>query len=355
MKKEVLLAIVLGLIVGLVITYGIYNARKAVQTISSAVQQVDLQDDVIMEATDSGVLVLNAPEDNSIQVLTESAASGTTYPNSDVIVFVNNTAIFSKADTKGTFQLPLSLEAGSNIITAVSIDPEGKQARQTRLVVVSSADLDGTPASPSAQLTTQTASASGEDAQQNIKNRIEQVLEDKKGQNVQKPMAYVGVIERVTADAMTINMTSGNKIIQFSKELLIIVDSNQKTVKSTDLEVGSWVIVMGYAKDNAFEARRIVMSKTSLYPTPLTIFAGTVKSLSKSLLLAVSRSEKEATLLLARSIKYQNLSQEKLTVKDIKVSDPFIAFLEETQDATPSATLITILKETEKTATPSGN
>lgn len=342
MKKEVLLAVILGLIVGLVITYGIYNARKAVQTIQSTTQQNRIQGE-LPEATSSGTLVLSAPDDNSIQALTETAVTGTTQPGSDVIVLVNGNPGFITADDTGSFQFPTALEAGSNVITVFSIDQQGKQAKQTRFVVVSSADLDGESATTSAGQATEATASGEQDVQQNIKNRIEKVLEDKKGQTAQKPSAYIGTIERVSSEAITVNTPTGNRIMQISEDTVFVSGSTQREVKSSDLEIGSWVIVMGYLKENSFEARRIVISGEPLLPDPVSVIAGTIETIGKSLIQAVSRTGKQVALLLSRMTGYQNLDG-KITVSDIEERDPFIALFDETEEGTPSAVLIRILK-----------
>ncbi len=358
MKKEVLLAIILGLIVGLVITYGVYNARKAVETIQSVSEQNDIETQIPV-ATDSGTLVLTAPEDNSIQALSDTIISGTTQPRSNVIVFVNDTPTFAESDTTGAFQIPTTLDSGSNVLTVFGIDREGKQVKHQRVVVVSSASLDieeaSKSASPSASQTKQASESAKQDAQQNIKERIEKVLEDKKGQVAQKATAYIGTIDRVTSETLTLNTLSGNKIIQIKSTTTFVDSQSQKTLKSTDLEIGNFAIVMGYLTEGSLDTRRIVISKTSLYPKPVNVIAGTFKSLEKSTLRMMLRTGKELLLQVSKAIRYENILQEKISLKTIEEGNPFLAVLDESVEGTPSATLIHLLVPLEeKEASTSG-
>lgn len=153
MKKEVLIAVVLGIIVGLVITFGMYTAntalqRKAQQTKDAAIPSptptTESQD------TQRSSIIMYGPEDNMLTDKDKVQLSGSTVANATVIIFVNDKETITSADAKGNFSAELSLTGGSNMITTISIDSNGKQDQDQRTVVFSTASLDDAPTASAA-------------------------------------------------------------------------------------------------------------------------------------------------------------------------------------------------------------
>lgn len=140
MKKEVVLAIVLGIIFGLVITFGIYTANKALRDR----QQNSTENAQDEQTTDTATQVTQiiAPEDGAIIAQDTVRLTGTTFPNADVIILVGEDSYATTSDGTGNFSAELELIGGSNVITTVITNPEGRQERDERIVVYSTADLD---------------------------------------------------------------------------------------------------------------------------------------------------------------------------------------------------------------------
>ncbi len=149
MKKEVFVAIFLGLILGLVVSYGIYTARKSLKDTQNKIE-------VTPEPTpSSGIhnsLTLLSPEDESIQAVKEVKITGTTDADSLVIIFVNDKEYISNADGSGNFSLQTDLTQGANVIVVRTIDEDGNVAEEERTVIFTTVSLDETAsasASPS--------------------------------------------------------------------------------------------------------------------------------------------------------------------------------------------------------------
>jgi hypothetical protein len=147
MKKEVFVAIFLGLALGLIVSYGIYTARKSLKDTQNQIT-------VTPEPTpSSGVhnsLTLISPEDESIQAVKEVKITGTTDPESLVIIFVNDKENISSADSSGNFSLQTDLNQGANTIVVRTIDEDGNVAEEERTVIFTTVSLDESVASPSA-------------------------------------------------------------------------------------------------------------------------------------------------------------------------------------------------------------
>jgi hypothetical protein len=143
MKKEVGVAIFIGLAFGVVITIGLYRARL------STINRSPANTATSPSPNPSGAistLVLNSPEDESIQSTKSVTVAGTTTPNAYVVVFINDLDYFTTADSTGHFSLANDLEAGSNVITIHSIDEDGKSTTEERTVIYSSTGLEESPA-----------------------------------------------------------------------------------------------------------------------------------------------------------------------------------------------------------------
>ena len=170
MKKEVVLAIVLGLIAGVIVTFGIYTANRALQQRAeesiteqtpAPTAKTEVSDQKESAESTTTELDIETPETNSISTEDTITLRGTTYPNAIIVVFVNNTDYLISANATGKFATPIKLTAGSNTIIVVSKHPDTTmQAQAQRLVVFSTVDLDKSlPATPSA-LSKPTASPS---------------------------------------------------------------------------------------------------------------------------------------------------------------------------------------------------
>lgn len=153
MKKEVAIAIVIGLILGLVVTFGIYTARRS----SSSVQQ---SADLLASANPSNPdaspvqnsLVLSSPEDGLITSDKEVQVSGTTDANSYIFIFFGAEFRLVKADATGNFSTKIPTTAGPMLVVIRTLDDAGNSVEDERSLYI------GDPTNLAASVTS-TASA----------------------------------------------------------------------------------------------------------------------------------------------------------------------------------------------------
>jgi hypothetical protein len=135
MKKEVIIAVAIGLAMGLVITFGVYRVKKAVistpnsQVVGGASQQEP--------SSIQSVLALHNPVDGSVQTNTDISITGTTYPNTYVVIFVNDDEVITLSDDTGNFSVKTKLSDGPNLITVIVTQTNGQTFSEKRTVVVS--------------------------------------------------------------------------------------------------------------------------------------------------------------------------------------------------------------------------
>lgn len=136
MRKEIVLAIVIGLAVGLILTYGFYLARTALQRDPSNNLNQQALTSPSPDPSGNGVLSVISPVDESVQSSSSVTITGATIVNSFVVIFVNDEEFITTADESGNFSIEAELEDGSNVITVHAIDEDGKQTTVERTVIV---------------------------------------------------------------------------------------------------------------------------------------------------------------------------------------------------------------------------
>lgn len=154
MKKEIVVAIIIGLALGLAITYGVYTARRSLTDPVANQVLEDLTTNSSPQPSELSTLVITTPKDESIQSVKEVTIAGTTMPNSYVVIFINDDENVTNADESGNFSIESNLELGSNIITIHSLSEDGHDTIAERTVIYAVGDLNSaTPeeASESAQ------------------------------------------------------------------------------------------------------------------------------------------------------------------------------------------------------------
>lgn len=155
MKKEVILAICIGLLIGGIITFGMYRAKLAVDSASPAPEFVPL---VTPQPTPSSPTVaqitLKEPKDEMLVRNSTVRVTGITTPQSVVVIFQGDLEIITSADQEGNFSTTITLNPGGNILVIRSIADDGTVQETTRTLVFSTADFFDVPESKTATSST---------------------------------------------------------------------------------------------------------------------------------------------------------------------------------------------------------
>ena len=143
MRKELLLAVLVGISLGLLITFGVYRSRQS----ADRAQDNQTQDLVTSQVTndssqDNSQLSITSPEDESIVDKEQIIVSGTTGANNFVVVFLNDSELITNADQSGNFSVEVELDEGPNLIVVEAINEDGQTCKQERVVTVDSDFLE---------------------------------------------------------------------------------------------------------------------------------------------------------------------------------------------------------------------
>ncbi len=137
MRKEILLAVFVGITLGLMITFGIYqNSENAKSGENNTTDQLINNP----TSTNSAIvqdpqLVIDSPEEDLFTHEAELIVSGSASPNSFIVVLINDLENISNTDDSGNFSIKVQLAEGGNLIEINSINEDGKQISKQRTVI----------------------------------------------------------------------------------------------------------------------------------------------------------------------------------------------------------------------------
>ena len=140
MRKEVIIAILIGFGLGLIITFGIWTANKALKETPSEGEEAP-SPAVEISPVPAFSLIISQPEDNSISSEEEIAVSGSTMPEAVIVILYEEGEKILEADEDGNFETEITLMGGSNEVKVSAYDSEGSEASQTLTVVYSTAEI----------------------------------------------------------------------------------------------------------------------------------------------------------------------------------------------------------------------
>lgn len=147
MRKEVIIAIIIGFALGLVITFGVWTANRAIKETAPQKEEFAGQEAEVEEATPTPTtvtelfLTINSPENNSISDQEQIKVKGETKPQAVVVVIYQEGEKILEADENGDFETEISLTGGANEIEISAHDQEGNEANQILTVVYSTAEI----------------------------------------------------------------------------------------------------------------------------------------------------------------------------------------------------------------------
>lgn len=128
-----MIAILLGLFLGLVFTYGVYTANQTIKDKKTE------QTEEVVQLTPSPSplvdLVIDSPQDYSVVTKNQVTISGKTDPENMLVVYSESSEVFGKADQSGLFSVDFPLVKGSNTINIANVDSQFGQ-EETKLTIV---------------------------------------------------------------------------------------------------------------------------------------------------------------------------------------------------------------------------
>ena len=145
MRKEVLVAIIIGFGLGLVITFGIWTANKALKNTStdSVETPAPLEEEIetALIPTPTLELLITSPENNIVSEKETIEIIGQTAVKAIISIIYPDGEKLLEADEDGNFSTEISLVGGDNQIKISAFSSEGDEASKTLTVVYSTAKI----------------------------------------------------------------------------------------------------------------------------------------------------------------------------------------------------------------------
>ncbi len=145
MRKEVLVAIIIGFGLGLVITFGIWTANKALKNTStdSAETPAPLEEEIETALIPASTLelLITSPENNTVSEKETIEIVGQTAVKAIISIIYPNGEKLLEAGEDGNFSTEISLVGGDNQIKISAFSSEGDEISKTLTIVYSTAKI----------------------------------------------------------------------------------------------------------------------------------------------------------------------------------------------------------------------
>lgn len=142
MQKEVFLAVFVGFIIGLLLTFGIWQANKAIKTSKLGVQtETTEQLEEPASEIKKPALTITSPTDSYLSKEAKIGLKGSYAPNSQIAILVENGQKVISTDDNGLFETEINLVTGENLIEIYGFSKEGDEAKQVISVVYTTAEI----------------------------------------------------------------------------------------------------------------------------------------------------------------------------------------------------------------------
>lgn len=141
MRKEVLIAIIIGFGLGLVITFGIWTANKAIKENVPEATPSEEEATVSPSPLSAMELIIISPENNTISEKETIEIAGQTVTRAIITITYPEGEKLLEADEEGDFSTEISLIGGDNQIKISAFNENGDETTKTLMVVYSTAEL----------------------------------------------------------------------------------------------------------------------------------------------------------------------------------------------------------------------
>ena len=305
MRKEVWFAIIGGIVLGLVIGFGVYRINFAFKKDESS------QSSPTPTPYNQGGLTIAKPNYDDVVTSLPQTISGITSKDSWVVISTSSSDYVVKPDEKGTFEKEIDLAGGINHVIVSSIDAKGVTSSQDVRLIYST------------QLGTQTSDSQTTSSESGVRETVLKKVED----ILNSPKAYIGTVTDIAEKTIQLKTDSGTiEQVSAVDEKLAVIRQNPtaKEVKFTDIAIGDYIIAMGYRNGNhVLNAKRILITQPTPVPQ-IKIYYGKVKSISKKEII-VNENDKAAVTTTTKLSNKKIKAEDTVIVVGTTVKDIFTA------------------------------
>ena len=144
MKKEALIAIVVGLILGLIITVGIYTANRSINQLKANKATKTQASATPTTQSQEKAKILEITSHESFDLLDEASVtlSGIAWPKAVLALLGEDQELLITADADGIFSFNFDLIKGYNEIQVIATDDTGEISSQNLVLTYSTTKIE---------------------------------------------------------------------------------------------------------------------------------------------------------------------------------------------------------------------
>lgn len=315
MRKEIIYAIIAGLVFGLLVAFGIWRINVALSP--KKTDNVQLSSD---QDKNTGVSVVE-PSENDVLSASPATINGIIEEGSLLVISDNNKDYLSTLDNKGSFSTEVNLTGGINKFTLASINKKGEIKSKSLTLIYSSEFAKIIP----------TALPTEKDEVNDSTDSVRQKVEQKVLEAQNSPTGYIGTVTDITGATIQLKNSAG-EIQQISTEENPTVIKDGTTVKAaklTDIAIGDYIVAMGFRNGNhVLASRRILITSVPEIATHEYVL-GTIIQTKSQISFKLVKDEKEFLLTPAGSTATAYLKENdnlsKIRFANIRIDDTFVA------------------------------
>lgn len=142
MQKEVLLAVVVGFVVGILLTFGIWQANQAIRksTLVSPALTEEIESSPAPLTTKPRLTIIS-PSNELLTSETKVSLKGSFSSDSQIAIIFEGSEKIVETDGDGNFETEIELVAGENLIQIIGINNDDEEDRETLMIVHSTAEI----------------------------------------------------------------------------------------------------------------------------------------------------------------------------------------------------------------------
>ena len=276
MRKEAIFAIVFGVLIGLVIAFGIFRINSAMKDSTPTGRvSTDASKDTLQKVSD-GNLSLLKPFDRQVFGDSMVSISGVAKAESYIIVTGGSIDQISRSLSDGTFEFDYEIDPSINYLTVNSLSITGERSKTNlELIYSSEAALGGD--------------------EEEISEKVENKLEEAQ----RKAEFFKGTVTDITDKSIQIKNGGGEiKQISLSGGETTYARIGKTTVKltSSDVAIGDYIYALGYkGASGVLDAFRVLVTQPET-PADIKVFLGLVTTKNKTDLSLSENSQGDTVL-----------------------------------------------------------
>lgn len=268
MRKEIVIAIFAGLIIGLVVAFGAWRFNSTVKEDTKNPVAINTSEktegSAALVASDHSEITLSSAEDFDVIANSPFSITGIASPQSKLFISAENKDYILSTSEDGSFSQEIDLISGINQVLFASIDKDGK-TQTKKLVLIYSSDFAEIVGDYEA---VNNSTESANSVLDKVRQKVESIRKN--------PKAILGSVTNKTADTMQVQNINGKiELMSIGEDIKVTrVGKTSTNIKFSDVAIGDFVVGLGFSSGNGvLDAKKILITDPLTDPTRQIKFA----------------------------------------------------------------------------------